>query len=302
MSKEGVFARVPLHVSGFWAPVKGPDALHTGSLGAGLVLDLWVVARPTGSGCWVEVNGVRALEGHARRICGLEGFNLGVSASSPVGLGKGFALSSALSLSLSTLISAALGRGVSERSTWSAHVAEVEHSTGLGDVMAQFHGGLVVRTRPGPPGVGEAVVVRGLKPALVVAELPGSEPTPAVLSRLGPWARELVERAVERLLETRDPALFFELSRSFTRRLFDYSRVEDLLAGVRGVAGFYLKKSALVVWVEREWSHDLASLLKGRGLNTFETTVSEKGVGLVHSTEPPEAGEPADKGEAGRRL
>jgi len=35
-----------------------------------------------------------------------------------------------------------------------AHNAEVNCKTGLGDVLASFHGGFEVRVKPGAPGIG----------------------------------------------------------------------------------------------------------------------------------------------------
>ena len=35
-----------------------------------------------------------------------------------------------------------------------AHNAEVNCKTGLGDVLASFHGGFEIRVKPGAPGIG----------------------------------------------------------------------------------------------------------------------------------------------------
>ncbi|MCI4462288.1 MAG: kinase [Thermogladius sp.] len=281
--------KVPLHVSGLWAPVLGGDLLHTGSIGAGLVLDIWVTSKAVGGGCWIELNGRRVLQEHASRICGLEGSSIGVSAVSPIDLGKGFAVSSALSLSLSTHISLGKKGFISEESTWSAHTAEVEFKTGLGDVMAQFHGGFVIRVEPGPPGVGVARSIKGLKPTLVVAELPGVEPTPLMLSRVKSPEYEFAREAVLKLWDNPDLALFFRLAREFTMKLFDYTRAVESLKGARGLIGFYVKKRALVAWVEDEWAEDLVALLESNKLNPFKTTLSDEGVSVVHPAQSPQA-------------
>jgi len=281
--------KVPLHVSGLWAPVVGGDLLHTGSIGAGLVLDIWVTSRAVGGGCWIELGGRRVLQEHASRICGVEGFSIGVSAVSPIDLGKGFAVSSALSLSLSTQISLGKKGFISEESTWSAHIAEVEFKTGLGDVIAQFHGGFVIRVEPGPPGIGVARSLKGLKPTLVVAELSGVEPTPLMLSRVKSPEYEFAREAVLKLWDNPDLALFFRLAHEFTMKLFDYTRVVESLKGARGLIGFYVKKKALVAWVEDEWAGDLVALLESNKLNPFKTTLSDEGVSVVYPAQSSQA-------------
>jgi pantoate kinase len=281
--------KVPLHVSGLWAPVLGGDLLHTGSIGAGLVLDIWVTSKAVGGGCWIELNGRRVLQEHASRICGVEGFSIGVSAVSPIDLGKGFAVSSALSLSLSAQISLGKKGFISEESTWSAHIAEVEFKTGLGDVIAQFHGGFVIRVKPGPPGVGVARSIKGLKPTLVVAELPGIEPTPLMLSRVKSPEYEFAREAVLKLWDNPDLALFFRLAHEFTMKSFNYTRAVESLKGARGLIGFYVKKRALVAWVEDEWAEDLADLLESNKLNPFKTTLSDEGISVVYPAQSPQA-------------
>jgi pantoate kinase len=281
--------KVPLHVSGLWAPVLGGDLLHTGSIGAGLVLDIWVTSKAVGGGCWIELGGRRVLQEHASRICGLEGSSIGVSAVSPIDLGKGFAVSSALSLSLSAQISLGKKGFISEESTWSAHIAEVEFKTGLGDVIAQFHGGFVIRVKPGPPGVGVARSIKGLKPTLVVAELPGVEPTPLMLSRIKSPEYEFAREAVLKLWDNPDLALFFRLAHEFTMKSFNYTRAVESLKGARGLIGFYVKKRALVAWVEDEWAEDLADLLESNKLNPFKTTLSDEGVSVVYPAQSPQA-------------
>jgi pantoate kinase len=281
--------KVPLHVSGLWAPVIGSDLLHTGSIGAGLVLDVWVTSRAVRGGCWIELDGERVLQVHASRICGIEGSSMGVSAVSPIDLGKGFAVSSALSLSLSTLISLEKKGFISEESTWSAHVAEVEFKTGLGDVIAQFHGGFVIRVKPGPPGIGVARSIKRLKPTLVVAELPGVEPTPLMLARVESQVYEFAREAVLKLWDNPDLVLFFHLAHEFTMKLFDYTRVVESLKDARGLIGFYVKKRALVAWVEDEWAGDLVALLESNKLNPFKTTLSDEGVSVVYPAQSSQA-------------
>ena len=77
----------------------------------------------------------------------------------PVGYGLG--CSSAVALSLGLALNQALNTGLSkEQVGLIAHRAEIECQTGLGDVLASYHGGFEIRTKSGAPGVG---VVKKIK-------------------------------------------------------------------------------------------------------------------------------------------
>ena len=67
-------------------------------------------------------------------------------------LSSGFGLSGASALATAHALNALLGLGKSEEElAMTAHVAEVENLTGLGDVCAQWRGGCLVKLRPGHP-------------------------------------------------------------------------------------------------------------------------------------------------------
>ncbi len=73
--------------------------------------------------------------------------------SIPVGYGLGS--SSAVALSLSFALDQALKTKLDKTTIGQiAHNAEVNCKTGLGDVLASFHGGFEVRVKPGAPGIG----------------------------------------------------------------------------------------------------------------------------------------------------
>jgi len=67
-------------------------------------------------------------------------------------LSGGFGLSGASSLATAFAVDALLGLGKSERELgMTAHVAEVENLTGLGDIAGQFSGGCLAKLVPGDP-------------------------------------------------------------------------------------------------------------------------------------------------------
>ncbi|MEM0198763.1 MAG: kinase, partial [Desulfurococcaceae archaeon] len=211
------------------------------------------------------------------------GTSAGVEVELPVELGKGFGASAALLIAHS-LASHALAGKPSLRALQVAHIVEVKYRTGLGDVIAEYTGGLAIRVKPGAPGVGLAYrVIPRQRVDLVVAELNGVEDTSRMLSRITSEVYRVGENLLNRVVETEDVHVFFESARKFTSMLFDYTPAKSLLSGLKGVIDYYMKKSALVVWVEREYADDVLSSIKSKGIRAFKTTISPIGVNLVHT-------------------
>ncbi len=101
-----------------------------------------------------------------------------------------------------------------------AHLAELQHSTGLGDVVGQCTGGLEIRRIPGLPPHGfvdRIPVPDGLE--IVCLTLPEPLSTSAVLS--DPEKRRRIdtagEKAVNAIIDTPTLQRFLELSGEFTR-------------------------------------------------------------------------------------
>ncbi|MEM1879980.1 MAG: kinase, partial [Desulfurococcaceae archaeon] len=133
-------------------------------------------------------------------------------------------------------------------------------------------------------GVGLAYrVIPRQRVDLVVAELNGVEDTSRMLSRITSEVYRVGENLLNRVVETEDVHVFFESARKFTSMLFDYAPAKSLLSGLKGVIDYYMKKSALVVWVEREYADDVLSSIKSKGIRAFKTTISPIGVNLVHT-------------------
>ena len=83
-----------------------------------------------------------------------------VEINSPLPLGCGFGLSGAASLATAYALNALLELGKSEEElAMTAHVAEVENRTGLGDVCAQYHGGCLVKLKIGYPLAAERLPI-----------------------------------------------------------------------------------------------------------------------------------------------
>lgn len=133
-------------------------------------------------------------------------FGAGFGASGAGALGAAYALNSCLDLGLTANQAAAV-----------AHEAEVIYRTGLGDVIAQNSGGLVVRLYPGAPGTGriDRVPVPPL-PISYVVRCPIS--TKEILSdeRAMKAVNLAGKQALKELLNKPTFANFMCLSRRFT--------------------------------------------------------------------------------------
>lgn len=166
-------AFAPGHVTAFFAPYPDEDPAVAGSRGAGLALSdgVEVTVRPTGS---VGEAGRVSLDGTPVEMAAVAGVlasldagvrdgddaspglsaDVDVRTDLPVGAGFGVSGAAALGTALAANDAFDLARSENEL-VRAAHVAEVEAGTGLGDVVAQFRGGLPIRLEPGAPGHGE---------------------------------------------------------------------------------------------------------------------------------------------------
>ncbi|MFQ5888381.1 MAG: pantoate kinase, partial [Candidatus Hydrothermarchaeales archaeon] len=82
-------------------------------------------------------------------------FKVEISQSVDVPIKYGFGASASGALSTGLALNEALDLNLTETEVGQvAHICEIKNMTGLGDVMAEFYGGLVIRKKEGAPGVG----------------------------------------------------------------------------------------------------------------------------------------------------
>ncbi len=279
MPPRKVRVKVPLHITGFWAPVYKRNPVETGSIGAGLNIQAYFDAVVEPGDCSLVLNQRRVNVPVLDHVCRLLGEKVKVYASTPLPLGAGYGLSAAIALTAAVGIAFIRGTSSIEEAIWAAHKAEVLELTGLGDVIAMYYGGFEARVEPGPPGIGFLVKLPydpGLK--IVTAAL-GTMDTRVMLKT---YPYSLYQRAREYLkllIENPSLELFLDLAGRFTRRFFDYGRVDEILRGIgEGVVGYYVKKKALVVVVESDRVGDVMDKLMGRGLSPIETSISFNGL------------------------
>ncbi|WP_296797418.1 pantoate kinase [uncultured Methanobrevibacter sp.] len=148
---------IPAHITGFFSIENNDDPLKNGSCGAGFLLDRGVETTLKDSSEFkINVNqGSDIVINEVLKYFNIEdSFEITQDIQLPIGAGFGTSAASALSLSLA--LNEFFDFGYSKNECGQiAHKAEVSLGGGLGDVIGQTGSGLVLRTRPGAPGVGK---------------------------------------------------------------------------------------------------------------------------------------------------
>ncbi|MEM1983144.1 MAG: hypothetical protein QW596_02150 [Sulfolobales archaeon] len=265
---------IPLHVTGFWYVIKSYNPVFTGSLGAGLTLSPPIIAEINRDSCKLMINN-ECIESPtistAEKIAKLKSAK-GINIASKVMLGNGYGLSAATTLAYLTLNM--LGKGVTlNRISTIAHVAEVLNETGYGDVIAEFYGnGLVLRTSPGPPGIGSIDIIPIKNSLKVVTVALGDLTTRAMMLKFGNLINTIGADIYGKFLESPSIESFAELSHEFSLKVGMLSKELDGLLNTalltfikRGaVLGYYVKKKLLTVIAEDSYLSDVFTSLSNK--------------------------------------
>ena len=148
---------VPGHITGFFTVEEHSVSLKKGSCGVGFLLSKGVKTTVSRSDKLdIAVNqGDSTVIDEVLSILDIE-TNFKITQDIQLPIGAGFGTSAASALSLTLALNEFLNLGYShELCGQIAHRAEVNLGAGLGDVIAQTGKGLVLRTSPGAPGIGE---------------------------------------------------------------------------------------------------------------------------------------------------
>lgn len=153
-------AYAPSHITGFFEICDSKSAEHMGSRGCGFTLQAGTVTEvmvKDGEDISIHLNGAPAraptTEFVVRELAAKH--SVEVRSKIDVPIGCGFGASGAGALSTALALNEALSLNLTyEQAAKVAHIAEVENKTGLGDVIAQSTGGVVIRKEPGAPGIG----------------------------------------------------------------------------------------------------------------------------------------------------
>lgn len=154
---------VPAHITGFFSIHDDRDPLKKGSTGVGFLLDKGVTTsiKPTRKDeTSIKINGKTDNYNQNIILKVLELMDIDQSVKIDqkiqVPIGSGFGTSAASALSSAIGLSEAFGLDNNIiKSGQIAHLAEVNLGSGLGDVSAQLGKGIVIRRKPGAPGIGE---------------------------------------------------------------------------------------------------------------------------------------------------
>jgi len=148
---------VPGHITGFFTIENHDISLKKGSCGAGFLLSKGVKTTISKADeLTVDINqGDCTVIDEVLSIMEIDtDFKITQDIQLPIGAGFGTSAASALSLTLA--LNEFLNLGYSRDLCGQiAHMAEVNLGGGLGDVIAQTGHGMVLRTQPGAPGIGE---------------------------------------------------------------------------------------------------------------------------------------------------
>jgi len=137
------------------------------------------------------------------------------SISVPVGYGLGS--SSAVALSLSFALDKALGTKLDKtRIGQIAHNAEVNCKTGLGDVLASYHGGFEIRVKPGAPGIGSVEKINMDKISIIMICFSPISTNKFIKERLS-QINGLGGKMVDKLLESKNYEHFQDMSLEFAK-------------------------------------------------------------------------------------
>ena len=143
-------AFAPAHITGFFVICTHKNPAMMGSLGCGITLKSGVTTRVS-----VDVGGsndppCKTIESAVSRLTSMP---CSIHSRTDVPIGAGFGASGAGALSTALALNCALSLNLSAGQLVEiAHIAEVENRTGLGDVVAQSLGGVVIRRTPGAFG------------------------------------------------------------------------------------------------------------------------------------------------------
>jgi pantoate kinase len=276
-------AWVPSHITGFFAAKRQDDPLRSGSIGCGLCLSLGattiIESAPEIRNTEIVLNGVVS-EAPVSRFVVEKLARKPVRAKTELEMpfGAGFGASGAGALGCAYALNAHFDLGLTaDQAACFAHEAEVCNETGLGDVIAQNTGGLVVRLEPGGPGIGriDRIPVPQLPVDYVVR---GPISTRDVLSDKQAMSSVNLagHAALKELLKRPTLQNFMQLSRAFTDKsdlASDWAR--DAIEAVEAAGGM----ASMIMLGDAVFAFGGAEALKGFG-QVHTTTISQRGANL----------------------
>ena len=221
----------PAHITGFFkAELDKKEPNQLGSLGAGFSIQKGVKTTVN-----VRSKTEHDINNYAIRVKGfntgdirvseyvlneflLDGKYFDVTHEIDVPVGYGFGCSGAVALSLAIALNDALKYGYTKTKVAQiAHKAEIKCQTGLGDVLASYHGGFEIRTKSGAPGVGEVQKINPKEKLEVVIICFNPISTKKFLKEKISLINGLGGKMVQKLVKSQDMDEFQDMSIKFAK-------------------------------------------------------------------------------------
>jgi pantoate kinase len=231
----------PGHITGFFSPVITNDPLTTGSLGSGIRLNkgatVTIEGRASNRKTRITIDGEDGANAeitkHVVNALGPDkSFDITIENELP--LSQGFGMSAAGAIALGLCIASL--KDMDEYEAYkTAHVAEVEHKGGLGDVAGIMGGMQTIRVKAGMPPYGRTVDTGiEMKFSIVILGPPidtGSVLSdPAIMNKIRTVGAECVNDYVTKPSEKR----FYELSSQFSNNIgIESKKVKRALSELR---------------------------------------------------------------------
>ena len=220
----------PAHITGFFkAELDKEDSKQLGSLGAGFSIQKGVkttvsVREKTKhdiSNFSIKVNGFESGDMRVSELVlskfPIEKKFIDVTHEIDVPVGYGFGCSAAVALSLAIALNDALKSKLSKIEVAQiAHDVEIECKTGLGDVLASYHGGFEIRDKPGAPGIGHVQKINLNKITIIMICFSPISTSKFIKERLS-QINGLGGKMVNELLESKNYEHFQEMSLEFAK-------------------------------------------------------------------------------------
>lgn len=273
-------AFVPSHITGFFAAKRYDDPMKAGSIGCGLTLDLGATTTvEEDEKTEIFVNGHLSEAPVSRYVVDrLARSPVRVETKLDMPLGSGFGASGGGALGCAYALNSIFDLGLLANQVAAvAHSAEVVNGTGLGDVIAQNTGGLVVRLEPGAPGIGKVDRIP-IPPLRINYVVRGPISTREVLS--DPAVMKEINRAgeaaVKELLVKPTLEQFMKLSSRFTEHIgLASSWVLDAIEAVEAAGGM----ASMIMLGDAVFSVGGSEALSEFGM-VGRTAVSHRGANL----------------------
>jgi len=200
----------PAHITGFFQIFIDDDARKSGSVGAGISIGLGSYALVKKS----KTMRISKKAAVARDAIKRFGSNFEVKIWNDLPISQGFGISGSSALAAAMAACQIEGLPLSKALEF-AHVAEVENRTGLGDVIAAFHGGMEARLKPGIYGKIKKWVIDE-KLLILVASLPLRTKSIITDEKMVKRINEIGEECIKEFLAKPTFDRFLDLSKKFS--------------------------------------------------------------------------------------